>query len=233
MPATARLLHLLDSDALVDLYPPEIDAALLKAVGLSDLISRSHFAASDREAIAAAEGTISDRPVILFVVDPLWSGTADPLVSFQRVHFVALLTATRIALHRKLPLISVYPSEIALHETVAEPKTQNELSGVQMTYLNLEMDRLSKARLLQITVLTDPRPVHGFSTRFPLGDIVLAEKGRLNNHRAGTRHSALNQNAHNRAVSSSRAQPEVIVDHYTPRQKLPDALGKLLAFCGK
>jgi len=166
------------------------------------------FPDADGPLIAAGEGTISSHPAILAVVAP----HTVP----QRVHFITLLIATRTALQRRLPLITIYPSETFPKVRVPDKPRQPELSPAEITYLTIEMDRLSQARLPQITILTDADPTDGFSVRFPLGDVVLAE-----------------QRATPSKASNQTPQPvpsDVLIDRYVERQELPAMLGKLLAF---
>ena len=212
MPAKERLLYLFDAEVRVNLHPTEIDPTLLKAIGMSDIVLPHD---DDFHAIAAGEGTIMDWPAILAVIGA--SGGS----CYGR--FVSLLAATRIAAHRKLPLITVYPATAQPRRTSAD----TDRLAAQMAFLSLEMEKLAKMRLPQITILTDAHPVMGFSTSLPLGDIVLAEKAQNNRGHAPTPQHVVRQNA------PRGPQSDVIIDHFVSRQNLPEMLGKLLVFCGK
>jgi len=220
MPAAARLRYLFDSDGVSDLYPTSIQ--LLDTIGLTDLVSQDRFPDGGQWLIAAGAGTISSRPAVLAVVDPY----AVP----QRVHFVTLLVAIRTALQKKLPLITVYPND-ALPKRKSDQPGQPELSFAEITYLTVEMDNLSQARLPQITILTDQDPSAGFLTKFPLGDLVLAEQNRMCGNEPDTRtHSSRRGASQTTSPLSSYVQPDVSIDHDVQRQDLPIRLGQLLAF---
>jgi anti-sigma B factor antagonist len=221
MPADVRLRYLFDSDAISDLYPPSIDKKLSAAIRLTDLVNRNTAPNQGRWQIAAGEGTISSHPAILVVVDPY----AVP----QRVHFVTLLAAIRTALERKLPRITVYPGD-TLPKRKSNQPGQPELLSAEITYLTVEMDNLSQACLPQITLLTDQNSLGGFSTKFPLGDLVLVEQNHVCQGGPGEQTNASRGADLQSTPSSSYAQRDVIIDHYVQRQDLPATLSKLLAF---
>ena len=222
MPADGRLRYLFDSEAIFNLHPISIDTQLLDTIGMTDLMDQNKFPDESEWLIAAGEGTISNRPAVLAVVAPY----AVP----QRVHFVTLLIATRTALHKKLPLITVYPSNTPTRNRSDSPE-QPELSPAEITYLTIEMDNLSQAHLPQITVLTDQDRRAGFLTQFPLGDLVLAEQNRMSRNTSDrpTRQSHGDTSQATSSPSNS-VQSDVSIDYYVQRQDLPTRLGKLLAF---
>ena len=209
MPADARLSHLFDSEPLINLYPPSAPKTLLESLDLMDFVSQTTFPDGQGQLIAAGQGTISGKPAILVVCHPY----SVP----QRGHFVTLLTAIRTALQNKCPLITIYPNDVLPKRKSDEPM-QPELTPAEITHLKIEMDGLSQARLPQITTLTDVNVTGGFSTRFPLGDLVVAE------HRT-VAHGG--DRIHN---LSEFPKSDVLIDLYVERQKLPELLGKLLAF---
>jgi acetyl-CoA carboxylase beta subunit len=211
MPADVRLQHLFDSSPLTELDPLSIPKPLLESLQLTALVSRTAFPDSPCQLVAAGEGTISDYPTILVVVPPY--------VVLQRIHFVTLLIAIRTALQRKLPLITIYPSETFPKPRASDKPRQPELSPAEMTYLTIEMDGLAQARLPLLTVLTDADPTFGFSTRFPLGELVLAEQ----------RTTPSNPSTQ----TLQPTQSDILIDLYVQRQDLPAMLGKLLAFFAK
>ena len=156
-----------------------------------------------------------------------------PLRRPQRVHFVTLLVAIRTALQKKLPLITVYPSD-ALAKKGPNPPEQPELLTAELTYLTIEMDSLSQAQLPQITILTDQDRRTGFLTQFPLGDLVLAEQNRLSGNAPDKRtHSPSRESGQTTSSSSGYSQSNVSIDYYVQRQDLPTRLGKLLTFFAK
>lgn len=225
MPADDRLRYLFDSEAIFNLHPTSIDKQLLDTIGVAELVHQNRFPDESQWLIAAGEGTISNRPVVLVVVAP----HAIP----QRVHFVTLLVAMRTALQKKLPFVAVYPSD-GLSMRRSDPPEQPELSPAEITYLTIEMDNLSQAHLPQITILTDQDRQTGFLTQFPLGDLVLAEQNRMSGNASDRRtHSSRGENSQSTSSPLSYAQPDVSIDDYVQRQDLPTRLGKLLAFFAK
>ena len=225
MPADGRLRYLFDSEVIFNLHPASIDKQLLDSIGMTDLVHQNKFTDESQWLISAGEGTISNRPAVLAVVAPY----AAP----QRVHFVTLLVAIRTALEKKLPFITVYPSD-ALAKKRSDPPEQPELSLTEITYLTIEMDNLSQARLPQVTILTDQDRQTGFLTQFPLGDIVLAEQNRMSGSSSDRRtHSSRGESSETASSLSSYTPTDVSIDYYVQRQDLPARLGKLLAFFAK
>ena len=222
MPADGRLRYLFDSEAIFNLHPASIDKQLLDSIGMADLVDQNRFPDESQWLASAGEGTISNCPAVLAVVAPY----AVP----QRVHFITLLVAIRTALEKKLPFITVYPSD-ALAKKRSDPPEQPELSPTEITYLTIEMDNLSQARLPQITILTDQDRQTGFLTQFPLGDVVLAEQNRMSGSSAGRRtHSSRGESSETTSSLSSYTPSDVSIDYYVQRQDLPARIGKLLAF---
>ena len=225
MPADSRLRYLFDSEAIFDLHPASIEKELLETIGMTDLVSQNRFPDGSQWLIAVGEGTVSNCSTVLAVVAPY----AIP----QRLHFITLLVAIRAALEKKLPLITVFPSD-ALSRRRADPPEQAELSSAEITYLAIEMDNLSQARLPQITILTDQDRQTGFLTQFPLGDLVLAEQNRMSGNAPERRtRSSSGETSQATTSPSSYAQSDVSIDYYVQRQDLPARLGKLLSFFAK
>jgi acetyl-CoA carboxylase beta subunit len=222
MPAVCRLHHLLDSNPLTELYPLSLSTPQLDTLELTDLVSRTVFpetaptqaeSKTTRQFIAAVEGEISGQPIILAVGHPY----AIP----QRVHFVTLLVAVRSALQKELPLITVYPSNALPKLRQTDRPIQSELSFAEITYLKIEMERLSKACLPHLTVLTETNVDGELSTKYPLGEVVLAEQARVDKGKA---------NPVGKSIPVAQSQSDVFVDCYVQRQDLPTMLGKLLKF---
>ncbi|MYE91692.1 hypothetical protein F4X33_22155 [Candidatus Poribacteria bacterium] len=225
MPADGRLRYLFDSEAIFNLHPASIDRELLDTIRMADIVNQNRFPEESQWLASAGEGAVSNCPAILAVVAPY----AVP----QRVHFVTLLVAIRTALEKKLPFITVYPSD-ALAKKRSNPPEQPELSPTEITYLTIEMNHLSQARLPQITILTDQDRQTGFLTQFPLGDVVLAEQNRMSGSSADRRtHPSRGGSSETTSSSSSYTPADVSIDYYVQRQDLPARLGKLLAFFAK
>ena len=225
MPAEGRLRYLFDSEAIFNLHPALIDKQLLDTIGMTDLVHQNRFPDESEWLISAGEGTISNCPAVLAVVAPY----AVP----QRVHFVTLLVAIRTALDKELPFITVYPSD-ALAKKQSNLPEHPELSSTEITYLTIEMDNLSQARLPQITILTDPDRQTSFLTQFPLGDVVLAEQNRMSGSSSDRRiHSSRGESSLTTPSLSGHTPTDVSIDYYVQRQDLPTRLGKLLTFFAK
>lgn len=225
MPADGRLRYLFDSEAISNLHPALVDKQLLDTIGMTELVYRNKFPDESQWLIAAGEGSISNHPAVLAVVDPY----AVP----QRIHFVTLLVAIRTALKKELPFVTVYPSD-GLTKKQLDPTEQPELSPAEITYLTIEMDNLSQAQLPQITILTDQDRQMGFLTQFPLGDLVLAEQNRMSGNTSDKPpRSTRGENSQPMASPTSYVQSDVSIDYYVQRQDLPTRLGKLLAFFAK
>ena len=221
MPADGRLRYLFDSEAISNLHPTLIDNQLLDTIGMTELVYQNKFPDESQWLIAAGEGTISNHPAVLAVIAPY----AAP----QRIHFVTLLVAIRTALQKKLPFVTVYPSDRPTKRRSDLPE-QPELSPAEITYLTVEMDNLSQAHLPQITILTDQDRQMGFLTQFPLGDLVLAEQNRMS---ANTSDRPTRSARGETPQATSYVQSDVSIDYYVQRPDLPTRLGKLLAFFAK
>jgi acetyl-CoA carboxylase beta subunit len=216
MPADMRLHYLFDPDSL--------NEGLSSAIEVADPVRLDTLTNQDQRLIAAGEGTISSFPAILAI--------ADPYAVSQYSHFVTLLAAIRTALQRKSPLITIYPSD-AIPKRKSDNPGKAELSSAEITYLTIETDSLSQDCLPQITILTDSDPTAGFSTKFPLGDLVLAEQSSACPNRVSERTESLSKVTLQKTPLSSHTQPDVMIDRQVQRQDLPATLGKLLAFFAK
>ena len=204
----------------MNLFPTSAPPSLLQSLKLTDLVSQSVFSDSSYHLIAAGEGEISGYPTVLTVVHPF----ARP----QRLHFITLLISIRAAVQKALPLITVYPNDSLPKSRATDRPIQSELSFPEITYLSTEMEQLSEASLPRITVLTDTN-VGAPSTKFPLGDLVLAE--REDGHTNGPSEQADASDARTQARSLlDEPKCDVFIDCYIPRQNLSVTLGKLLGF---
>lgn len=218
MPAETRLHHLLDFEPSQDLYPASMPKSILKSFKLTDLISDTVF--PDDQPIFAGQGAISGYPTILAVVHPY--------AISQRVHFATLLVALYTALKEELPLTTVYPNNALPKSGETDQPTPSGLSFAEATYLAVEMERLSEARLPHITVLTDMNVDGKLSTQFPLGDFVLAEREKLKDQPP----SSSNQ-TQPPEPSKTPQSDDVFVDRYVHREDLPEMIGQLLGFFAK
>ena len=222
-PAEQRMSQIFSTDSWTDLFPTSAPPSLLESLNLAALVSQTDCPDLPDRIIAAGEGEISGCPTILTVIHPL--------APLQRLHFVTLLIAIRTALLRAFPLICIYSNDAVSKLNATDRTSVSELSFAEITYLSTEMGKLSEERLPQITVLTDAN-AGALSTRFPTGDIILAE---------GASASALSPlekplfDAAQAAIESILDAPntDAFIDRYIPREALPETLGKLLEFFAK
>ncbi|MDE0297608.1 MAG: hypothetical protein OXN17_03170 [Candidatus Poribacteria bacterium] len=223
VPAEQRLNQIFSTNSWIDLFPDSAPQSLLESLDLADLVSQTVCPDLPERVIAAGEGEISGCSTILTVIHPL----APP----QRLHFVTLLIAIRTALMKALPLIAVYSNDAVSKMIAADEPTAPELSFAEITYLSTEMAKLSETRLPQITVLTDAN-ARSLSTRFPIGDIILVEDS--NSSTGVSERQPPITDARRKAESRSVSlNGEAFVDHYVPREALPETLGNLLGFFAK
>ena len=223
VPARKRLLQILSPDAWTDIFPASVPVTALRSLDLTDLVPEAMFSKSSHCLMAAGEGDILGHRAVLAVVHPF----ACP----QRLHFVALLIAIRTAVQKALPLITVYSNDSLPKLRATDRPVQAELSFSEVTYLATEMGKLSEVSLPQITVLTDAN-VGVLSTKFPLGDIVLAERenGRISEE-MGRSQSSGKPTVSRRFPDA--VQGDVIIDRYISRSDLTSTLGKMLSFFEK
>ena len=219
-PAEQRLRHILAPDSWADLFPTSAPPSLLESLELADVVAQTATPDSPDRIIAAGEGKISGHSAIVAVIDPI----ALP----QRLHFVTLLIAIRTALMKAFPLICVYSNDAVPKSNAVDRPATAELSFAEITYLSTEMAQLSEARLPQITVLTDTN-ADALSTRFPIGDLILAEDA-VDHAQAEQPPAAARQSAESDVDLPDR---EAFVDHYIRREALPETLGTLLGFFAK
>ena len=222
LPAEQRLSHIFSTDSWIDLFPASAPPSLLESLNLTDLVAQTVCPDLPDRIIAAGEGQISGCSTILTVIHPL--------APLQRLHFVTLLIAIRTAMLKAFPLICVYSNDAVPKLNTADRTSASELSFAEITYLSTEIGKLSESRLPHITVLTDAN-AGALSTRFPTGDIILAE---------GASDSALIPTEQPIAAAQTRMESTVdtancdaFIDCCIPREALPERLGKLLGFFAK
>ena len=222
-PAEQRLHHIFASNSWTDLFPASAPPSLLQSLELTDLVAQTACPDVPDRIMAAGEGKISGYSAILAVSHPL----APP----QRLHFVTLLIAIRTALMKSFPLICVYSDDAVPTSYATDRSVAAELSFTEITYLSTEMTRLSEARLPQITVLTNIN-TGALSTRFPTGDLILAEDADAISH-ASTEQPSIAATRKTAETPSDSPNRDAFVDHYISRHALPETLGKLLGFFAK
>lgn len=164
----------------------------------------------------AVEGTISDHPACLFIVD------IDVIPT--EIDISLLLTTIEKGLQKRIPLITIVACQ---PEGAAGAST-----GI--TYLTMQMERLADASLPHITVLTETE-VYPLATYLPLGELVIAEgsiplQKRTSPNLQPALHAPEEQLLTQAPTSDIGVKPDISVDCYVPRADLPDMLGRFLKF---
>lgn len=164
----------------------------------------------------AVEGTISDYPFSLFIVD------IDVIPT--EIDLSVLFAAIEHSLQKQLPLITI----------VACQPEGSEVASTEITYLTLQMARLADASLPHITVLTET-DVYPLATYLPIGELVIAEGSAPSQKRASLNlqpalHAPEEQLLTQTPAPDVSAEPDISVDCYVPRAELPDILGRFLNF---
>ena len=164
----------------------------------------------------AVEGTISDHPVCLFIVD------IDVIPT--EIDVSLLLATIEKGLQKRIPLITI----------VACQPEGSAGASTGITYLTMQMERLADASLPHITVLTETE-VYPLATYLPLGELVIAEgsiplQKRTSPNLQPALHAPEEQLLTQTPTSDIRVKPDISVDCYVPRADLPDMLGRFLKF---
>lgn len=164
----------------------------------------------------AVEGTISDHPACLFIVD------IDVIPT--EIDVSLLLNTIEKGLQKRIPLITI----------VACQPEGSAGASTGITYLTMQMERLAEASLPHITVLTETE-VYPLATYLPLGELVIAEgsipvQKRTSPNLQPALHAPEEQLLTQAPTSDIRVKPDISVDCYVPRAELPDMLGRFLKF---
>ncbi|MDE0426478.1 hypothetical protein F4Y59_08120 [Candidatus Poribacteria bacterium] len=164
----------------------------------------------------AVEGTISDHPVCLFIVD------IDVIPT--EIDVSLLLTTIEKGLQKRIPLITI----------VACQPEGSAGASTGITYLTMQMERLADASLPHITVLTETE-VYPLATYLPLGELVIAEgsiplQKRTSPNLQPALHAPEEQLLTQAPASDIAVKPDISVDCYVRRADLPDVLGRFLKF---
>ena len=164
----------------------------------------------------AVEGTISDHPACLFIVD------IDVIPT--EIDVSLLLATIERGLQKRIPLITI----------IACQPEGSEVASAGITYLTMQMERLADASLPHITVLTETE-VYPLAMYLPLGELVIAEGGtplqkRTSPNLQPALHAPEEQLLTQAPSSEIAVKPDISVDCYVPRAELPDMLGRFLKF---
>lgn len=166
MSAKERVDSLLDKVYSYDLFPKikPVDILNFKDTKkYKDRIKEYQEKTGLNDAIIIANGLIYDREVVIASMDFNFMGG-----SMGSVVGAKFVRGVEFAIEKKIPFISVAASGGArMQESI--------LSLMQMAKTAIAIDRLNKAGILYISVLTDPT-MGGVSASFAfLGDIIIAE----------------------------------------------------------
>ena len=164
----------------------------------------------------AVEGTISDQPAGLFIVD------IDVIPT--EIDVSLLLTTIEKSLQKRIPLITI----------VACQPEGSAVASTGITYLTMQMQRLADALIPHITVLTETE-IYPLATFLPLGELVIAEgsiplQKRTSLNLQPALHAPEEQLLTQAPASDVEVEPDISVDCYVPRPELPDMLGRFLKF---
>jgi acetyl-CoA carboxylase carboxyl transferase subunit beta len=166
MNAKERVDSLLDKVYSYDLFPKikPVDIIRFKDTKrYKDRLKEAQEKTGLNDAIIIAHGNIYDREVVLASMDFNFMGG-----SMGSVVGAKFVRGVEFAIEKNIPFISVAASGGArMQESI--------VSLMQMAKTAIAIDRLNKAGILYISVLTDPT-MGGVSASFAfLGDIIIAE----------------------------------------------------------
>ncbi len=166
MTAKERVDSLLDEIYSYDLFPKIVPVDIINfkdTKRYKDRIKQAQEKTGLKDAMIISNGKIYDREVVLAVMDFRFMGG-----SMGSVVGAKFVRGAEFAIEKKIPFIAITASGGArMQESI--------LSLMQMAKTSIAVDRLNKAGILYISVLTDPT-MGGVSASFAfLGDIIIAE----------------------------------------------------------
>ena len=244
-------------------------------------IPSAAFDPSPSELVTAGEARLHEYQIVLCIINSNYIDGSNIQFKLNKTEYEKILYTFNESLVKSLPLITFYAdgtivslkSEYATpicesghiersnrkpKASVNEVNTPGEaaspewLSFIFLINLAATVEKLSQKHIPHITVLTNPRVGNGFSTSFPLGDIVLAEpkpvpfpnpssgRPRLTVHPKSTdnkKNSIIMKNVPHLsagvAVSNFPQLPpeNYLIDRYVNRRDLKKNLTKILSFC--
>ncbi len=170
MTAEERVNSLLDEIYSFDLFPElePIDVLNFKDTkSYKDRLKEAQGKTKLKDAMVISYGKIANREVVLGVMDFRFMGG-----SMGSVVGAKFVRGAEYAIMKKIPFIVITASGGArMQESI--------LSLMQMAKTSIAVERLNKARIPYIVVLTDPT-MGGVSASFAfLGDIIIAEPNSL------------------------------------------------------
>jgi len=167
MGARERIKATVDEGSFLELDADMVSGNPLDFPGYADKLDEACEATRLNEAIVTGEAAINGKPVVIGVMDPSFIMGSMGSVVGEKV-----TRAIEKAIEKKVPLIIFTASGGARMQ-------EGIISLMQMAKTCGALARLDEARLLYITVLTDPT-TGGVTASFgSRGDIILAEPGAL------------------------------------------------------
>jgi acetyl-CoA carboxylase carboxyl transferase subunit beta len=164
--ATQRFAHLFDTGSMTAIALPAVREDPLKfrdSKKYADRIKAARLSTGDVDAMQAAHGTIDGQGAVIAVQDFAFMGGSMGIAVGE-----AFITAAEEALRRRCPFIMFSASGGARMQ-------EGILSLMQMPRTTVALQRLKRARLPYIVVLTDPTSGGVMAAYAQLGDVQISE----------------------------------------------------------
>lgn len=186
-----------------------------------DRLNEAYRKRGTGEAVLTGTGTMDGLPVALGVMDFFFMGGSMGSVVGEKV-----TRLTEQALAQRLPLILICASGGARMQ-------EGTLSLMQMAKTSCVLARFAEARLLYLSVLTDPTTGGVTASFATLADLILAEPGALIGF-AGRRviEQTIRQKAPPDFQTAESMLAHGLLDLIVPRPRLRDELVRLLRLHG-
>jgi acetyl-CoA carboxylase carboxyl transferase subunit beta len=164
--ATQRFAHLFDEGSMTTIALPAVREDPLKfrdSKKYVDRIKAARLSTGDVDAMQAAHGTIDGQGAVIAAQDFAFMGGSMGIAVGE-----AFITAAEEALKRRCPFIMFSASGGARMQ-------EGILSLMQMPRTTVALQRLKRARLPYIVVLTDPTSGGVMAAYAQLGDVQISE----------------------------------------------------------
>ena len=218
-PVEIRLQNLFDDGVFEEPPPPEVPSDPLKFRDIKryvDKLKEYRVKTNRPDAVTIAVGRLHDIPVTVAVQDFEFMGGSLGMAAGE-----AIVAAATLALEKRTPFIIFTASGGARMQ-------EGMFSLMQMPRTTIAVQRLRKARLPYLVVLTNPTTGGVTASYAMLGDVQIAEPGAIIGF-AGAR--VIEQTIREKLPSGfQRAEylkDHGMVDMVLPRQELRDTLGRL------
>lgn len=212
-----RLKLVLDEGRYIELYKEMITKNPLEFKGYEEKIKGYEEKTHEKEAVVVAKGTIEGEEAIVMVMDARFMmGSMGSVVGEKITSGIEYATA------HKLPVIIFTASGGARMQ-------EGIFSLMQMAKTSAALAKHDEAKLLYISVLTDPTTGGVTASFATLGDIILAEPGALIGF-AGRRviEQTIGEKLPDTFQHAEFLLEHGMVDKIVPREALKATLGKIL-----